>query len=88
MSMSRRPGRCAQRPGAHAHRLYMLAETFRHLGILVQPFVPDAAATCSTSLPCRRRRAILRPRPGAVGPGHGLPKPVGIFPRYVEEAAP
>ena len=62
--------------------LYVLAETIRHLAILVQPVVPAAAARCSTSSPCRRTRATSRRSPAPLAPGTALPKPEGIFPRY------
>ncbi len=45
MSTSRRRGCCgAADPARMGTVLYTLAETIRHLAILVQPFVPDAAA--------------------------------------------
>jgi len=67
--------------------LYTLAETIRHLAILAQPFVPEAAAKLLDQLslpPDRRDFAALA---AALIPGAALPKPAGIFPRYVEAAA-
>ena len=69
--------------------LYSLAETLRHLAILVQPFVPE------------RRREAARPAGGAgerrgasppsptrrSPPGTRCQAPEGIFPRFVEEPA-
>jgi methionyl-tRNA synthetase len=64
--------------------LYTLAEVLRHLGIVMQPFVPGAAAMLLDQLtvpPQARRFADLaNPLP----PGRPLPAPRGIFPRFVE----
>jgi methionyl-tRNA synthetase len=68
--------------------LYVLAEVIRHLAILVQPVVPQAAAKLLDQLavpPDRRDFAALAQ---ALAPGAELPKPEGIFPRYVEEGRP
>ena len=67
--------------------LYTLAETIRHLAILAQPFVPEAAAKLLDQLslpPDQRDFAALMT---ALAPGTILPKPAGIFPRYVEAVA-
>jgi methionyl-tRNA synthetase len=64
--------------------LYSLAEVLRHLGILTQPFVPEAASSLLDQLavPAEARRfADLAER---LPPGRALPAPHGIFPRYVE----
>jgi methionyl-tRNA synthetase len=67
--------------------LYTLAEVIRHIGILVQPFVPDAAAKLldqlSTASGARDFAALAVP----LAAGTALPKPEGIFPRLVEAAA-
>jgi methionyl-tRNA synthetase len=67
--------------------LYTLAEVLRHLGILTQPFVPDAATALLDQLavPAEARRFadLAQPLP----PGRALPAPHGIFPRYVEAEA-
>jgi methionyl-tRNA synthetase len=68
--------------------LYVLAETLRHLAILVQPFVPGAAARLLDQLAVpetARRFAALAEAP--LAPGTRLPKPEGIFPRFLEEPA-
>ena len=65
--------------------LYVLAETIRHLAILTQPVVPQAAEKLLDQLavPARARDfAALRQTP--LSPGARLPKSEGIFPRYVE----
>ena len=68
--------------------LYVLAETIRHLAILAQPVVPAAASRMLDQLaqPANARDfAALAAHPLAAG--ITLPKPQGIFPRYVEEEA-
>jgi methionyl-tRNA synthetase len=68
--------------------LYTLAETIRHLAILVQPFVPTAATKLLDQLavaPGSRDFAALAQAP--LTPGTHLPKPEGIFPRRVETSA-
>jgi methionyl-tRNA synthetase len=67
--------------------LYTLAEVLRHLGILTQPFVPEAASSLLDQLAVpaevRRFADLAEPLP----PGRGLPAPHGIFPRFVEAEA-
>jgi methionyl-tRNA synthetase len=68
--------------------LYILAETIRHLAILLQPFVPASAAKLLDQLSVpggRRDFAALAQAP--LTPGTRLPKPEGIFPRFVEAPA-
>ncbi|HEY0521945.1 MAG TPA: methionine--tRNA ligase [Stellaceae bacterium] len=64
--------------------LYVLAETIRHLAILVQPVVPTAAAKLLDQLavPADGRSFAALATP--LRPGTALPKPEGIFPRRVE----
>jgi methionyl-tRNA synthetase len=65
--------------------LYVLAETLRHLAILAQPFVPQAASRLLDLLAVpagERRFADLAAAP--LAPGRALPAPAGIFPRFVE----
>jgi methionyl-tRNA synthetase len=67
--------------------LYALAETLRRLAILVQPFVPGSAGLLLNQLAVpetARRFTALAEAP--LTPGVRLPKPEGIFPRFVEEA--
>ena len=74
-------------PGRMATVLFTLADVLRHLGILTQPFVPDAAAALLDQLavPAERRRFadLAEPLP----PGRVLPAPHGILPRFVEADA-
>jgi methionyl-tRNA synthetase len=67
--------------------LYTLAETLRHLAILAQPFVPGSAARLLDQLAVpetARRFTALAEAP--LRSGTPLPKPEGVFPRFVEEA--
>ncbi len=64
--------------------LYVLAEVIRHLAILVQPVVPSSAAKLldQLALPAGARDFAALAKP--LAPGAKLPKPEGVFPRYVE----
>jgi methionyl-tRNA synthetase len=68
--------------------LYHLAETIRHLATLLQPFVPDTAARLldQLSVPVERRDFVALAE-APLAPGTPLPKPEGIFPRFVEAPA-
>jgi len=68
--------------------LYTLAEVIRRIAILTQPFVPEAAGRLLDQLAVggeARDFAALAAAP--LVPGTRLPKPAGIFPRYVEAPA-
>ncbi len=70
--------------------LYVLAETLRHLGVLLRPFAPGSAGTLLDQLavaPSSRAFASLG-EGGALKGGTALPAPKGIFPRYVEDSEP
>ena len=74
-------------PDRMATVLYVLAETIRHLGILIQPIMPDAAAQMLDQLAIgedARTFAHLGPA-HALTAGTSLPKPAPVFPRYVDE---
>jgi methionyl-tRNA synthetase len=75
-------------PARMATVLYVLAEVLRHLAILAQPVVPAAAARLLDQLavPADRRRFAALATP--LAPGTALPKPEGVFPRYVEATQP
>jgi methionyl-tRNA synthetase len=69
--------------------LWALAETLRHLAVLVQPFMPGSAKLLLDQLEIpfsARSFAALGPE-GALRPGTGLPPPTGVFPRYQEASA-
>ncbi len=76
-------------PERMATVLYVLAEVIRHLGILCQPFMPDSSARLLDQLavPDNQRTFAFVGESGRLEPGTALPKPSGIFPRYVEQAA-
>ena len=71
-------------PKRMATVLYVLAETVRRLAILLQPVMPGSTALMLDQLavPAEERdfAALARPLPA----GRPLPKPQGVFPRYVE----
>ena len=69
--------------------LYVLAETIRHLGLVTLPFMPESSDKILDQLaidPGARSFAGIGDG-GALKPGTTLPRPQGVFPRYVEEAA-
>jgi methionyl-tRNA synthetase len=73
-------------PARMATVLYVLAETVRHIAILAQPVMPDAMARMLDQLgvaPDARDFSRLGGA-GALSPGTSLPKPSGVFPRFVE----
>jgi methionyl-tRNA synthetase len=76
-------------PARMATVLYVLAETVRNIAILAQPIMPDAIAKMLDQLavPADARTFAALGEKGALKPGTALPKPEGVFPRYVEEAA-
>jgi methionyl-tRNA synthetase len=68
--------------------LYALAETVRHLAILIQPFMPQACGRLLDFLAVPagdRNLAALASR--QLAPGTPLPPPQGVFPRYIEAGA-
>ncbi|NBB70177.1 MAG: methionine--tRNA ligase [Alphaproteobacteria bacterium] len=70
--------------------LYTLAETVRRLAVVTQAFVPDASARLLDQLavPAEARLLAHVGDPAArLRPGTPLPRPEGVFPRYVEDAA-
>jgi len=70
--------------------LYALAETVRRLAILTQAFVPEASAKLLDQLavpPQRRLLAHVRDPEASLVPDTTLPRPEGVFPRHVEDAA-
>ena len=69
--------------------LYVLAETIRRLGLLIQPIMPQSAAKLLDQLavPEGKRNFAAYGKDHALVPGTALPQPQGVFPRFVEEAA-
>jgi len=74
-------------PARMATVLWVLAETIRHIAILMQPVVPEAAARMLDQLavPEDARTFAALGEAGALKAGTPLPKPEGVFPRFVEE---
>ena len=71
-------------PDRMATSLYVLADTIRVLGVLMQPIVPESASKMLDQLALGdedRKFAALETR---LVPGTELPKPGPVFPRYVE----
>ncbi|MFI4986650.1 MAG: methionine--tRNA ligase, partial [Alphaproteobacteria bacterium] len=69
--------------------LYVLAEAIRHLGILALPFMPGAGDRILDQLavPHEERGFASLGEAGRLKPGTALPKPEGVFPRFVEPGA-
>jgi len=67
--------------------LYTLAEVLRHLGILVQPFVPSAAAALLDQLAVPADARSFSELARSLPPGRTVPTPRGIFPRFVDSDA-
>jgi len=69
--------------------LYTLAETVRNVALLLQPFMPGSTAAMLDQLVVGEAdRGFDRcGEAGRLTPGIALPKPEGVFPRFVEEDA-
>ena len=68
--------------------LFVLAEVIRRVAILIQPVVPAAASNLLDQLGIAqdaRNFSQLRAEMG-IKPDIDLPKPVGIFPRFMENS--
>ena len=76
-------------PKRMATVLYVLAEAIRHIGTLVLPFMPDAGGRIldQIALPAAARNFAHLGAQFRLRPGTALPKPEGVFPRYVEPEA-
>lgn len=66
--------------------LYVLAETIRHLGLVLQPFMPDSAGKILDQLlvPADQRNLDQIGAAGRLKAGTPIAAPQPIFPRYVE----
>ena len=69
--------------------LYVLAETIRHLGLYIQPFMPHSAAKMLDllAIPENARDFDHVGSDHALTAGIALPKPEPVFPRFVDEDA-
>jgi methionyl-tRNA synthetase len=77
-------------PPRMATVLWVLAELIRHVAILTQPVMPDAASRILDQLavsPARRSFADLGPDGARLVPGTALPPPAGVFPRQATHDA-
>jgi methionyl-tRNA synthetase len=74
-------------PAKMATVLYVLAETIRHLAIVLQPFMPDSCGKMLDQLSVAEDARTFDDLADALTPGTELPKPQGVFPRMLEEAA-
>jgi methionyl-tRNA synthetase len=74
-------------PERMATVLYVLLEAIRRLALLAQPFVPQAAAKLLDQLAVPPEQRSFAALETPLAPGTPLPKPEGIFPRFVEPAA-
>jgi methionyl-tRNA synthetase len=78
-------------PARAATVLYVLAETIRHIAVTTQAFLPDASGRILDQLAIPkdgRTLGALADPSARLQPGTPLPKPEGVFPRYVEPAGP
>jgi methionyl-tRNA synthetase len=64
--------------------LYTLAEVIRHLAILCQPVMPDSCGRMLDQLAVPTDARDFAGLPRRLAPGTALPKPVGVFPRFVD----
>ena len=68
--------------------LFTLAEVIRYLATLMQPFVPASAAKLLDQLAVPKdARSFVALQQAPLTPGTRLPKPEGVFPRYIEASA-
>lgn len=74
-------------PERMATVLYVLAETIRHLALLIQPVMPDAAESLleQLAIPNHARNFSALDSNEGLSAGTVLPKPEAVFPRYTEE---
>ncbi len=74
-------------PARMATVLYVLAETVRQIAILAQPMVPGSAGRLLDQLAVAQdaRGFGALGEGGRLAPGTALPKPEGVFPRFVDD---
>ncbi len=65
--------------------LYVLTDAIRRLAIIVQPFMPDSMAKLLDQLAVPTNVRDLAAIDTELSPGTPLPKPEGVFPRFVED---
>ena len=76
-------------PARMATVLWVAAESIRHIAVLAQPTTPRAMEELLDQLavPVKARDIAHLDEANALVPGTALPKPEGIFPRFVEPEA-
>jgi methionyl-tRNA synthetase len=62
-------------------------ETVQHLAHLTQPVMPDAMASLLDQSGQAKERRSFADLAEALQPGTALPKPEGVFPRYLDGTA-
>ena len=72
-------------PDRMATVLYVLAEAIRHLGLVVQPIMPDSAGKILDQLAVDAQARQFASMDAKLRPGTALPAPEPVFPRFVEE---
>ncbi|EOM77587.1 methionine--tRNA ligase [Rhodococcus rhodnii] len=72
-------------PDRMATVLYVTIEVVRIVAILTQPVMPDATAKLLDQLGQSTDARTFADLGTRIRPGTALPKPAGVFPRYVEE---
>ena len=73
--------------------LYSLAESIRHITIILQPFMPDSCGKILDQLSIPENARDFKylndgssfKDDNSIVPGTALPKPEGVFPRFQEE---
>ena len=74
-------------PQRMATVLYVLAETVRVLALVTQPFMPQSCGRLLDQLGVSAEARDFAALAERLASGTPLPKPEGVFPRYVEEEA-
>jgi methionyl-tRNA synthetase len=72
-------------PSRMATVLYVLVETLRRVGLVLQPFMPGTMAKLLDQLAVPAAARGFAAWDQSLLPGTALPPPSGLFPRYVEE---
>lgn len=72
-------------PARMATVLYVLVETLRRVGLVLQPFMPGTMAKLLDQLAVPAAARSFAAWEQSLVPGTALPPPSGLFPRYVEE---
>ncbi|QDH16147.1 methionine--tRNA ligase [Swingsia samuiensis] len=74
-------------PERMAHVLRVLVDIIRTISTMLQPFMPDTMDKMLTQLSVDKSERTFKDLDTPLPAGRVLPKPVGLFPRFVEDAA-